>query len=456
MKRLSAHIVCLLFCAVNTGIFAQTALVTMTVYKDGYALIKQPVSWTVTRGLNTVHFTGLPEGLMTDSPFLNLSSGDVYYQRLHSDTFGGSAHIQKWLGNVVELRTVSGKTYSGSLLEAGPGKVSLLDDDELYIFPENQIEYIMLEESLSEPRLQPEMTWEIAARHNGTLEGQLTYLADGFDWDAIYRLILTEPGTTATFIPEAVVKNNSRTVFRNLQLKLVEGHLKRPTDGGRFRVMQYAAKMARAQGDMESGGIPEEEGLGDYHIFTLPDRMDLGPREQVTGRLYNTRRISINQTYIFENRERTQQEEPLQVELKISNTEKNQLGIPLPQGKVSMYYLTSDGSMEFAGQDRLSQVPRNGTATLSSGRAFDVIGKRRVLNYSRQRHSEEASIEITVENHRQNAVNVRVVEHITGEWVIRDESTLYTKEDASTIIFPASVPADSSTVITYTYRKAWQ
>ena len=36
------------------------------------------------------------------------------------------------------------------------------------------------------------------------------------------------------------------------------------------------------------------------------------------------------------------------------------------------------------------QIPRNETAIVSSGKAFDVTGKRKVLNYDRQRKSEEA------------------------------------------------------------------
>ena len=44
------------------------------------------------------------------------------------------------------------------------------------------------------------------------------------------------------------------------------------------------------------------------------------------------------------------------------------------------------------------QIPRNETAIVSSGKAFDVTGKRKVLNYDRQRKSEEASISLVISN----------------------------------------------------------
>ena len=94
-------------------------------------------------------------------------------------------------------------------------------------------------------------------------------------------------------------------------------------------------------------------------------------------------------------------------------------------------------------------------AILIVGRAFDVIGKRKVINYDRLRKSEEASIEITVTNTKNEEIQVRVIEHISGDWVIRDASTMYIKEDASTIYYPLTIPAGETQRITYTYRKQW-
>jgi hypothetical protein len=51
---------------------------------------------------------------------------------------------------------------------------------------------------------------------------------------------------------------------------------------------------------------------------------------------------------------------------------------------------------------------------------------------------------------------VKLIEKISGDWVIRDESTMYMKEDASTIYFPITVPANDEMLVTYTYRKEWK
>ena len=196
--------------------------------------------------------------------------------------------------------------------------------------------------------------------------------------------------------------------------------------------------------------------LGDYHIFNIDTDMSLITKETIVTRLYPSRNVSFNKTYIFENEEKGQKEEPLSVEYDIPNTSENNLGLPLPKGEIQIYQLLDNGSIEFIGKDQINQIPRNETANISSGKAFDVLGSRTVLNYDRQQKSEEASISITIKNSKMEPADVRLVEHIYGDWVIRNASSDYRKVDASTIHFIISVPKESSRTITYTFRKEWK
>jgi hypothetical protein len=128
---------------------------------------------------------------------------------------------------------------------------------------------------------------------------------------------------------------------------------------------------------------PTEEQLGDYHIYYLGGKMGLNGEESITTRLYSPKTVLFQKTYLFENDERSQREEPLAIEYQIANTEDNNLGVPLPQGKIQLYQSGTSGTIEFVGEDEIRQVPKGATATIISGRAFDVVGKRTVLNYDR-------------------------------------------------------------------------
>ena len=207
-----------------------------------------------------------------------------------------------------------------------------------------------------------------------------------------------------------------------------------------------------------SGGMlnMSKDQLGDYHIYSLNEKHNLGAKESITVRMYGPLEVGYNKKYVFENTERRQKEEPLEVQLTMENTESNGLGISLPGGKVEMYSYNISSGLEYIGADNMGQVPKGRSTTFSSGRAFDVIGNRKVLNYDRQRKSEEAVIDIKVTNARNDEVEILLVEHINGDWIIKDPSLNYQKKDASTIHFVFSVQAGETKSVYYTYRKEWK
>ena len=66
MKKILC-IVALFFCA-----YSQSEDATLTIYKDGSGLIKQPVAWSVPAGNSFVTWGNLPSGIHRDTPFLNI------------------------------------------------------------------------------------------------------------------------------------------------------------------------------------------------------------------------------------------------------------------------------------------------------------------------------------------------------------------------------------------------
>ena len=51
---------------------------------------------------------------------------------------------------------------------------------------------------------------------------------------------------------------------------------------------------------------------------------------------------------------------------------------------------------------------------------------------------------------------VLLIEHINGDWIIKDESLNYQKKDASTVHFPLTLNAGETKSVYYTYRKEWK
>jgi hypothetical protein len=418
-------------------IYSQSVDATMTIYRNGLALIKQPVSWIIDNQSNEIEYGIIPEGIKKSTPYLNLSNGKVFNQKLNYNIFSENTLFKKSLGSSVTITTIDDEDQFGTLISISPEGYTLQTRrDVIYIKKNN-------------PRTRPVLQWDIISETNNP-SGNLIYMTNGFEWNAVYRMELLGDGS-ATLIPEAYISNYSSITFDNLKIKLVEGIL----GNNQKNSIRSNRRLSSVDRNSEMGTqIGEESPLGDYHIYNYPKRFSFGSNEHVSVRLYESRKINYSKIYVFQNGERRQKEEPLEIEFQVENTIENNLNIPLPQGRIALYEY-SDSALEFTGEDNVKQTPKGEVLTIRAGRSFDVIGKRRVVNFDRQRKSEEASIEILINNTKDEEINIRIEEKILGDWVIKDASNNYIKKDATTIHFPLSVSNGKKALVTYTYRKEW-
>jgi hypothetical protein len=146
--------------------------------------------------------------------------------------------------------------------------------------------------------------------------------------------------------------------------------------------------------------------------------------------------------------------------LSFKNTQDNGMGIPMPSGRVRVSKTdAADASLEFIGEDRIDHTPKNETILLKLGSAFDVVGERRQVDFkidtSRNTMTEE--IEIKIRNRKEEPVKVIVKENLYRwtNWKIVATSQPYEKQDARTVHFPVTVPADKEVVVRYTVRYTW-
>ncbi len=434
-------------------LIAQSENATLTIYKDGTALIKQPVSWRIPSGYSNITWGNLPNGIHRETPFLNLDDVDILSQRFNENIFSGKEYFNELCGDEIQVKPKDGKLVKGTLLEINTEYITVMHQSGIISFNRREVDYVgSKNKDIGLPTFKPYLSWDLNSKSRKVVEGELVYKSSNFSWSTVYRLKMLNE-SKGELIAEAVISNSSDMLFENAILQLVEGNLNKaviraPKPERINRSMQMPTQK-------EKMPMMEKDELGDYHIYSLNDKHNIGAKENITIRMYGPLEVGYNKKYVFENSERRQKEEPLEVQLTMENTESNGLGISLPGGKVEMYsYLNSNG-LEYIGADKMGQVPKGQFTKLTSGRAFDVIGNRKVLNYDRQRKSEEAVIEIKVTNARNEEVDVLLVEHINGDWIIKDESLNYQKKNASTIHFPLSVQAGETKSVYYTYRKEW-
>jgi hypothetical protein len=229
----------------------------------------------------------------------------------------------------------------------------------------------------------------------------------------------------------------------------------------------------------ESRPTVTEQAFDEYHLYTLAHPTTLHDRETKQVEFLRAEGVEAQRLYIYDgvridSRYRgyrpeniredrnygTESNPKVWVMKEFKNTEENNLGIPLPRGRVRFYRQHTDGQLEFTGENIIDHTPRDETVRVYTGDAFDLVGERTRTNFTvdTSRRMLDESFEIKVRNRKEEGtVEIRVVEHLYRwvSWEIQEESNTFLKTDSQTIEFRVQVPAGQEKTITYTAHYTW-
>ena len=97
------------------------------------------------------------------------------------------------------------------------------------------------------------------------------------------------------------------------------------------------------------------------------------------------------------------------------NRENANLGMPLPKGRVRVYKADTAGSQQLIGEDWIDHTPKDEKLRIKMGEAFDVVGQRTQKEWKRiASNLYEVEWEISLRNHKQEAVTVDLLVRVTG------------------------------------------
>tara|TARA_B100000427_G_scaffold62278_1_gene49109 strand:+ start:1422 stop:2753 length:1332 start_codon:yes stop_codon:yes gene_type:complete len=420
---------------------------SLTIYKDNFAIVNEPIIWNLKSGKNITTFTNLSKNLLFDSPILNIEGVQVLSQTLNKNVSNTDIFLRNSKGSIIEIKPNDGPIVQGTLMDYSGSTISIKTTKGLVVYQRSQISFFTLKSLNVQNKFTPEISWEIVSQSDISLNAALSYITSGFSWKPIYRLILSSENSAALISVNAEITNNSNISLFALDINVVEGNVPLHSSNKRDEYQMIESR---------TSSMNNRTNLGDFYIFNLGSNLNLESMQTIQFPLMEETPIKYDKKYIFKNSERDQVDEPLDIEVSFENSKENNLELPLPSGVLFLYEKDELGLMRFIGKDSLSQIYKGGTAILDGGKAFDIVGKRRILNFDRQTNSEESTISLQIINTSSNSIKVKAIEKIVGDWVIKESSSMYIKEDASTIYFPLEIDAGESEMITYTYKKEWK
>lgn len=453
----------------------------LTIYNQGFALVKEVRQMTLKPGRQTVTVEDVAQQIETNSVGVKSLSDPngftVLEQNYQYDLISPLAILNKAVGGrVTFLRVLPNGTkesISGTLISSPTavvgnqngggqltwnGMVIRTDDQKILLNPSGEIQVDSLPDGLIS---KPTLLWDLVSEKGGNQKIELSYLTRGTTWNADY--VLTIDGSNKGDLQGWVtLTNNSGATWKDAKLKLLAGDVQRVDRpqgrGGRPAMEMSADAMAKNFA---------EESLFEYHLYTLqrPTTVRNNEQKQVslleaTGITY-TKRLILDSMMDFGMYYPSEGEigvgviKPM-VKIDFLNKTENKLGMPLPKGNVKVYQRDKSGSVQMLGEDQIEHTPRDEKLSLVVGRSFDVVGERKRLNFRRiNDRTFEETFEIEVRNRKTTEETVEVWERHYGDWRILNTSQDWVKADATTQVYTVKLAANTTKKVTYTVQTRW-
>ena len=198
----------------------------------------------------------------------------------------------------------------------------------------------------------------------------------------------------------------------------------------------------------------EESNSSEYHSYRLDKKVDLPNQHVKQLPLFNTSSAQTRKSYHY-----NYQKDPENVSVQFSteNSKKNNLGLPLPEGRIRLYKRESD-QLLILGEDAINNTPIDETFNINVGKAFDLKAERSVMDQRREgKNTEKLKIAVELRNRKNDDVDILVVEPLFRHRNARVLSSNFKvhQQNAEKIEFLVPLKAGEITTLIYELIYTW-
>ncbi|MEX2207932.1 MAG: DUF4139 domain-containing protein [Myxococcota bacterium] len=435
----------------------------VTVYSGGFGLVRETRTLALGKGRSEVEFGGVAGTIQPETVQIHAVGAApgmrVLEQSYQYDLLSPAKLLEKYVGRTVRVLRWSetkgrDEERDAVVLSAGEPPILRIGDEISWAFP-GRISFPEIPKTLI---ARPTLVWLVDA----SVERQkveVSYLANDLSWKADYVLVVNDADTAGDLNGWVTLDNRSGAPYANAKVQLVAG------DVNRIMAPVYKDRLVYAA-EARAAAPPQfrEEGLFEYHLYTLERSTTLLENEQKQIALLEASGIKVSKRLVLRGEPayfRMQTGEvgstsKVAVSLEFENRESQKLGMPLPKGIMRVYKRDKAGGRQFLGEDPIDHTPRDERVRIRVGDAFDVVAERKQMDYKVIGSCRsESAWQIDLRNHKDEKVEVDVVEPASGDWEIVSSSLKATKDDAHTFSFRVPVPARGSARVEYRVRVRW-
>jgi hypothetical protein len=460
------------------GAGAAMAQPSLTVYNQNFAVVRDTVEVTLIPGVNELRYSGATAAVEAESVILRDPAGKIGFQILEqsyrNDPADEALLLKLYEGKEIEFEVDAGEgrktLVKGKVVRAGnPSPIIELDKRLRFDLPGRPWFPALGDNTI----LQPTLTWQLNAAANAQGALELAYVTGGLSWSADYNLVLPEKGDVFDMVAWVSVQNGSGKTFEQANLKLMAGDVAKVEHamGGRRFKGEMMPMAAAAPMDEQV----TEKTFGDFHLYSVARPVTLFDRETKQVEFARATGVKSERFYVYDGSGLSpyggnlpmygegdyggaEGNKKVAAFVQFKNSKENQLGIALPKGRVRFY--RADGEqLQFTGEVNIDHTAKDELLRFQTGFAFDLVGERKRMAFTRNERRNEATeaFEITVRNRKEEATEIRVVEHLArwANWEVTEKTQEFTKLNAQTVEFRVPLAAGEEKVVGYTVRYTW-
>lgn len=425
---------------------------TITIYNQGRALVKDIRTVDLKTGLNQISFEDISDQVMPSSVLFKATGASVQEQNFNFDLLTHDNMLKKSVGQVVNVEFINPAT--GAVLNQKAEVLSYNNHAPvLKINGKIETNYpgrIIFNEVPKNLAAKPSLVFDVNASMAGIKKAEVSYLTTGLSWEADYVAEIT-PAEELTLNGLVTLTNNTQVSYYNARLQLVAGdvNIVHP------RMEMYGKPIAAAVRMNAMDAAMEPESVSGYYLYTLKRPTDILSNQTKQVSLLSGQNIQSKKTYEFSSllnyySESTFENEKPTMYLSFVNSTQNHLGEPLPKGTVRVYQKDSSGRLIFVGEDRINHTAKNRVVRLTLGEDFDITATGKRVSFKKiDSKNSQAEFELKIANAKTEPVVVRYKQYLPNGWRILSESLKSQKENSNQIYWDIAVGAESEVVLNF-------
>lgn len=418
--------------------------INLTIYNSNLGVVKDLREINIDKGTTEIKLSDVAKLIDPTSVHIKLD-GIILEQNYQYDLVSTDKILQKYIDRDINLIDEDGNLISGKLLSVYGGQYVIQNPNGGLTLIPNIDKYKIKVESLPEGLItKPTLVWLVQSNNSGKKDVEVTYQTGGLSWSAEYVVLLNENDTKLDLNSWVSINNRSGASYKDANLKLIAGDLNlvRSRDYPNMIKAQYDAGVM-----MEAAPQFEEKSFFEYHIYDLQRKTNVLDNETKQIALFESDNVSINKKYLY-----LSGSNKVGVYVEFKNSSENNLGIPMPKGKVRVY--KSDGeSPQFIGEDMIDHTPKNEKLSLKIGEAFDITAEEKMTDSRKITNKiNEQDYEITIKNRKEESISVNIEKYFGLNWKITSSNFDFKKVDASKVEWILPVDSDNETILKFTVR----